>query len=360
MTDICIDIMALTMVPGLGPVGIKRILDNGNGSRDELKAERARFGDISPELEEELEYMKTEGIRVVCCLDAEYPSRLRDIYDPPPVLYYKGDLESLNGNTAAVVGSRRCSMYGLRMAEKLSYDIAERGVTVVSGMARGIDQAAHRGALKCGGNTIAVLGSGFRHVYPAGSEKLVEDIVSHGAVVTEFSSRTEPSRSTFPRRNRIVSGMSEGVVVVEASRRSGAMITVDLALEQGREVFAVPGRADLYTSRGTNFLIQNGAKLVTCAEDILEEMDMEPVIEQKKQDIRISGDQGIREISDEEKAILEVLGIGDPVHLDHIIESSGADIKKLHHIMLRLEMRGLVKKLAGMRYVLARKQPVAS
>jgi DNA processing protein len=355
--------MALSMVPGLGPVGIKRILDKISGSREELKIERARFGDVSGELESELAYMKEEGIRTVCCLDAEYPSRLLDIYDPPSVLYYKGDLTVLNCNAAAVVGSRRCSMYGLRMAEKLSYDLAERGVTVVSGMARGIDSAAHRGALNGGGNTVAVLGSGFRHVYPGGSEKLVEDIQAHGAVVTEFSSRTQPSRSTFPRRNRIVSGMSEGVVVVEASRRSGAMITVDLALEQGREVFAVPGCADLYTSKGTNFLIQNGAKLITCVDDIIEEMDMGRVIERTKQDIRISGDQGIREIGeldDDERSVMTALAAEEPVYLDQIIEASGTDIKKVHHIMLRLEMRGLVKKLAGMRYVLARKQPVAS
>jgi len=206
--------------------------------------------------------------------DEKYPEALKNIYSPPRELFYKGDLLKEDSNAVAIVGSRKCSLYGMQVAEKIAFELATRGITVVSGMAKGIDQAAHRGALKAKGRTIAVMGSGFNHIYPAGSEKLAQEIAESGAVITEYSANTKPLRMNFPKRNRIISGLSNGIVVVEAAEKSGSLITVDFALDQGKDVFAVPGRIDSAVSRGTNLLIQNGAKMVVNIDDILSELNV--------------------------------------------------------------------------------------
>ena len=202
-----------------------------------------------------------------------YPVLLCKIYDPPATLHVRGRLEALQGPAVAFVGSRRASRYGLRIAERLGYELARSGLTVVSGLARGIDAAAHRGCLRAGGVTVAVLGSGLGRIYPPEHEGLGQQIVRRGAVVSEFPWDANPLPGNFPRRNRIISGLSYGVVVVEATQRSGALITADQALEQGREVMAVPGEIDCTTSEGCHKLLQAGAKLVTCVEDILEEVE---------------------------------------------------------------------------------------
>lgn len=206
--------------------------------------------------------------------DDSYPERLSQIYDPPSVLYYKGSFFAEDLNAVAIVGSRKCSSYGLKMAAEIARGLASRGITVVSGLARGIDIQAHKAAIASGGRTIAVMGSGFAHIYPPEAKSLVGDIISCGAVITEYDYGVKPLKWNFPKRNRIISGMSIGVVVVEAEEKSGALITADFALEENREVFAVPGRADLDTSKGTNALIQSGAKLVTRAEDVLDEINI--------------------------------------------------------------------------------------
>jgi DNA processing protein len=213
-------------------------------------------------------------IRIIHLRDEKYPEALKNIYSPPRELFYKGDLLKEDSNCVAIVGSRKCSLYGLQMAEKIAFELASRGITVVSGMAKGVDQAAHRGALKAKGRTIAVMGSGFNHIYPSGSEALAQEILESGAVITEYTADTRPLRMNFPKRNRIISGLSKGVVVVEAAEKSGSLITVDFALNQGRDVFAVPGRVDSPVSRGTNLLIQNGAKAVMNVDDILNELDL--------------------------------------------------------------------------------------
>ncbi|MBD3425761.1 MAG: DNA-protecting protein DprA [Candidatus Omnitrophica bacterium] len=285
------DILALSMVPGLGPRRIAMLLEEADDTEDIFSMTDQRLQSVlgrafrnkdllrgarnSEDFAEEMEYITSRGIRLLCPGQKGYPGALREIYDPPAVLFIKGQFRPEDANAVAVVGSRRCTSYGERMARELASGLAEAGITVVSGMARGIDTASHEGALRAGGRTIAVMGSGFRHIYPPEAEELAERIAERGAVLTEYPSRQSPTRRSFPQRNRIISALCKGVVVVEAAARSGALITADFALEHGREVFAVPGRADFATSRGTNMLIQNGAKLVTRVEDILEEIRLD-------------------------------------------------------------------------------------
>ena len=292
----------------------------------------------------------TEDVYPVRYGDAAYPEALKNIYDPPSVLYCKGSLLEGDADAVAVVGARLCSFYGMQMAEKLAFGLAKRGVTVVSGMARGIDTAAHRGALKAGGRTIAVMGSGFDHIYPPGSEELARKIAANGAVITEYSADIHPSRATFPRRNRIISGLAKGVVVVEAARRSGAMITVNLALEQGKEVFAVPGRADARASAGTNLLIQEGAKLVLDVDDILEELDI------PAREGRASGRPSARadeaELSGRERDVADLLRGKGAMHVDVISGMAGIGPADLPEALLRLELAGVAKALPGGRYII--------
>jgi len=214
-----------------------------------------------------------EGIRVLTLESPDYPSNLKNIYDPPPVLYLKGSLLPDDTLALGVVGSRTATAYGLKTAQELALGLASRGITVVSGMARGIDTMAHTGALAGGGRTIAVLGSGIDVVYPPENKRLYEKIQKSGAVISEFIPGTKPLAGNFPARNRIISGLSLGVIVVEAAEKSGSLITADFALEQGREVFAVPGNISSGQSVGTNNLIKQGAKIVTRIEDILEEFE---------------------------------------------------------------------------------------
>lgn len=369
------DIIALSLVPGIGPRRIKALFEKAGSAEEIFRMPLPVLSGIlrlspeavsgirsvrnSEEYAEELAYIEREGIRPVCYEDEDYPAQLRDIYDPPAVLYCRGKMLPEDANAVAIVGARKCSLYGIQMAEKLGSDLAERGITVISGMARGIDSAAHRGALKAGGRTIAVMGSGFRHIYPAGSEKFMRAISESGSVITEYPSQTMPSRSTFPRRNRIISGMSKGVVVVEAARKSGAMITVDLALEQGKEVFAVPGRADFHVSGGTNALIQGGAKLVMGVDDILEELGMIVQEPRAKDEHDTKTEHDIkteRELGEEERGIIGILQERENAHIDILSGASGIDLARLPEILLKLEMKGLIKALPGGSYIIGRKK----
>lgn len=299
----------------------------------------------------ELEYMEREGIRAVSRGDAEYPGLLKEIHDPPPVLFVKGAFLPDDADSVAIVGSRDASAYGLRMAERLAFDLALAGITVVSGMARGIDSAAHKGAMKAGGRTIAVMGSGFRHIYPSESGKLVQEISAQGAVVTEFPSDVGPLKYNFPKRNRIISGLSKGVVVVEAAAKSGALITADFALEQGREVFAVPGMADSGMSGGSNRLIKDGAKLVTSAGDIMEEIKM--TFPERAKD-RGAGTQRVipLNLSDEERVVADILEEEPGAHIDVLVERSGLG-RKACEVLLRMEIKGIVTASAGKTYTFA-------
>jgi len=242
----------------------------------------------------ELELAAKEHIRIVSIFDESYPTNLKNIFSPPILLYVKGKLLTRDVAGVAMVGSRRPTPYGRLTAERLSAELAGRGITVVSGMARGIDTATHKSALKAGGRTIAVLGSGLDIIYPAENRALAEQIASSGAVISEFPMGTRPLRKNFPRRNRVISGLSLGVVVVEAAQKSGSLITAGFALDQGREVFAVPGKIDSYASKGTHSLIKQGAKLVEDSEDIIEEL--RPILKEGvvRQDV-CQGEEGVGE-----------------------------------------------------------------
>ena len=339
----CNDLIALSLVPGLGPRKIMALEEEGR------IADEAKHAKLSREFLEEVEYIEKEGIRPICWSDDGYPEDLKNIYDPPSVLFCKGELLSVDSNAVAIVGARRCSEYGLKVAEKLAFDLAQNGATIISGMARGIDTAAHRGALKAKGRTVAVIGSGFKHVYPPGSEKLMSLITENGAVLTEYPSGTFPAKGNFPRRNRIISGMAKGVVVVEAATKSGAMITVNFALEQGRDVFAVPGRIDTLTSSGANKLIQDGAKLVTNADDIMEELGIEKTEKtapeaEKKEALTLRGQE-----------VLEAIRMSkeDYIHIDQIYYHTNIGLRELSKILLDLELKGLIRQHPGaMRYKL--------
>lgn len=297
-------------------------------------------------------------IRKITIGDAEYPKNLKNIHRPPRALYVNGALLAGDGMAVALVGSRRPSYYGLEACEKLAYDLALKGVTIISGMARGIDSAAHRGALRARARTIAVLGSGHGHIYPPENIKLYDEIAKTGAVISEFENDTEPLPHNFPQRNRIISGLSLGVVVVEAARNSGALITADFALEQNREVFAVPGRISSQTSAGTNALIKDGAKLVQTADDILEELEnfkLAPVPEER---IRTANEAITKKtkayvynsLTESERKIYKVLS-DQPLYIDDILERSQLDAAKGSKALLGLEIKRLARQMAGKQYI---------
>lgn len=301
------------------------------------------------DIDKEFICAKKSGIKIVFRDDDDYPSWLKNIPDPPIVLYVKGQIKQQDRFGIGIVGSRRASFYGLSAAERFASGLAAKCVTVVSGMARGIDTYAHRGALKQGGRTIAVIGSGFNNIYPQENKKLAEEISACGAVVSEFPMDTLPLPQNFPRRNRVISGLSRGVLVVEAAQNSGALITADFALEQGREVFALPGKVDSDTSFGTNALIKQGAKLVSCVDDILEEFVL-PAAEKKKDKPALSAAEDFGADNDEERAVYGYVG-AQPSQLDELVEKTKMDIPKISGILLRLQLKRRVKELPGKQYI---------
>ena len=280
--------------------------------------------------------------------DASYPEALKHIHKPPSRIFIVGEILEEDKNAIAIVGTRRPSFYGIEAAEKLSYALATLGITIVSGMAKGVDAAAHRGAIKAGGRTIAVMGSGHDNIYPPEHKKLYEEIRKHGAVVTEFPIGTEPERHNFPLRNRIISGMSKGVVVIEAPAKSGALITAGFALEQGREVFAVPGNINSLKSAGSNRLIKDGAKLVENVEDILEELRYVLDIEVERSDAggQIPEAGKKEELSLEESRIYGFLS-KTPTSIHDITRKLNAPPQDISKIILALELKKLVKTLPG-------------
>lgn len=287
--------------------------------------------------------------KVLTYKDKDYPINLKYIFDPPQTLYVSGNIVQEDNLAIAIVGSRRATYYGLKNAEELSFGLATRGITIVSGLARGVDSAAHRAALKAGGRTIAVLGSGLNMIYPSENKELSEKIAKSGAVISEFALDTPPYGANFPKRNRIISGLSLGVIVVEAARKSGALITANCALEQGREVFALPGKIDSLTSSGTHNLIKEGAKLVESIEDVIEELEALRFLQ-----INQSADKEKIEVEldlpDEEKQVYVCLGIA-PLHIDDIIQRSAFSYGKLLTTLLKLEHRKLIREMPGKLFV---------
>jgi DNA processing protein len=297
-------------------------------------------------LDAEMEKLEKYGVKVLTFRDPDYPARLKEIYDYPPVLYIRGKLLPQDEWCLAVVGTRRSTVYGRQAAEELAGDLARNKITIVSGLARGIDSVAHQSALAAGGRTIAVFGCGLDIVYPAENAALARDITRQGALLSEFPLGTRPRADNFPRRNRILSGLSLGVLVVEADDTSGAMITAHLALEQNREVFAVPGSILSPASRGTNHLIQEGAKLVRGYTDILEELNLTAVAQQMEL-------TELLPTTETETRLLKQLS-AEPTHIDEVCRSSGLPIATVSSTLAMMELKGLVKQTGNMNYTLSR------
>ncbi|HUX08351.1 MAG TPA: DNA-processing protein DprA [Acidobacteriota bacterium] len=314
----------------------------GSGAANGITARAGREA-----AEREAEILEREGIGLVSFESEDYPHLLKEISDPPPVLYCRGRLDLAEKPAVAMVGSRQSTAYGEQVAQRLAGDLAARGVAVVSGMARGIDQKAHIGALEAGGRTIAVIGSGLGNIYPPRSEKLVEAIAESGAVISEFPFDTPPSKGTFPQRNRIISGLCHATVVVEAGERSGALITARFALEQNRELLAVPGPISGRMSIATNYMIKKGAKLVQRVDDIIDELPAEA-----RRALMQPTDKGPPpELNDAEAQVLELLSVDTPQHIDIIARLAGMATGDLSLTLLSLEMKSLVRQLPGAEYV---------
>ena len=299
---------------------------------------------ISPEVE--LERLERFGVKPITCKDPAFPTRLKEIYDTPPVLYIKGNITPEDEWSIAVVGTRRATIYGREVTDRLVADLVHNRITIISGLARGIDSIAHRTALDSGGRTIAVFGCGLDTIYPPENAKLAQEIMERGALVTEYPLGTRPKAENFPRRNRIMSGMSLGVLVAEAGEGSGAIITANQALEQNREVFAVPGSILSPASRGTNRLIRDGAKLVSDVEDILEELNLSMIPKQMEMKELIPRDET-------ESLILKYIS-SEPTHIDEVCRSSSLPIATVSSTLAMMELKGLVRQMGGMNYILAR------
>jgi len=298
----------------------------------------------------ELELIDKNEIKIITYQDELYPAKLMNIYDRPPFLYVRGNLNK-NDINIAVVGSRLASTYGKYTTEKISRELALKGLTIVSGMARGIDSVAHRGALTAHGRTIAVLGSGLDVIYPPENKKLFTDIIQNGAVISEFPPGTPPLSANFPTRNRIISGMSYGVVIVEAGEKSGSLITARLALEQGREVFAVPGSIDSAGSRGTNKLIKQGAKLIENIDDILEEIfpQFDGTIVLKPPSVsnsEVIAAKPAEILSTVDQKIISYIS-GSRVHIDDLISSTGLSSADILGALTTLELKGIIQQHSG-------------
>lgn len=323
----------LEMIPGIGGKTVSNILDKRY--RDNLSTYMNRLKEL--------------GVGISCITDNNYPASLKIIHDPPFLLYVRGTLQDHGRKAIAIVGSRKATEYGKNMAYGLAYELACRGIIIVSGMARGIDTQAHKGALDAGGRTIAVLGCGVDICYPPENRDLMNKIINSGTVISEFPLGAVPIPGNFPARNRIISGLSMGVVVIEAGEKSGSLITVDFALEQGKDVFAVPGNAINQESKGTNRLIKEGAKMVTCIEDILEEFGETVQLSAVKTGFRVEHDLNL---DDHEKHIVRNIGT-EPTHIDTIMKKTGYNIQKVNSIITMLELKGILKQLPGKFFIRA-------
>lgn len=293
-----------------------------------------------------LQQLAGNDINICCVEDDDYPDLLRSIFDPPYLFYYRGEISILNRLCISIVGSRAATNYGKAIARRFGSELAKQGITVVSGMARGIDTQAHFGALDAGGKTVAVMGSGLDIVYPPENRNLYERIGENGLLLSEFAPQTRPEPGNFPMRNRTIAGLSRGVVVVEARQKSGALITADFALEQGRDVFAIPGQINSKNSEGTNYLIQQGACLVTSIENILEECDFsrdENVSAIRQNEIQFDLDA-------EELAVLDALG-HEQLHFDTLLVNTNLSIGLLSTLLLRMDLKGIIKSLPGNYYL---------
>lgn len=354
--------MVLKAIPDISDNLYKRLVEEFGSPKEVFEAKEKELAQV-PEIRrdvvraimggkvdvtEELERIKRHKIDIITLNDESYPESLKAIYDPPPLLYVKGKIKREDRNAIAIVGSRRATTYGRLTAQRLSSQLAAQGITIVSGMARGIDSEAHKGALAVGGRTVAILGCGIDVVYPPENRALEERIASSGAVITEFPFGTRPFAGNFPKRNRIISGLSLGVIIVEAAQKSGALITARLALEQGREVFAVPGSATSPYSKGTHNLIKEGAKLVGDIDDILEELESLIQVRRGKEK---EAKEFLKPVLLKEEEIIYGLITQEPKHIDFLIQESKLSAQKVTGILMNLQLKGLIKELSGKNFI---------
>jgi len=353
--------VGFSRMPGIGRVKISQLLEHFSTLEQAWKAstgELRKAGldsksadtivNMRPRisLDAEMESLKRYKVKVLTCDSDTYPQRLREIYDYPPVLYVRGNPLPEDETCLAVVGTRRATVYGRQVTDEIVSDLARNKVTIVSGLAKGIDSIAHRAALEAGGRTIAVFACGLDIVYPAENANLAREIMERGALISEYPLGIRPKADNFPRRNRIMSGLSLGVLVIEAGESSGALITANQALEQNRDVFAVPGSILSPASRGTNRLIQEGAKLVRNHVDILEELNLAMVAQQLE----------MKEIlpTDETESLLLKQLSAEPTHIDEVCRHSRLTPALVSSTLTMMELKGMVKQVGGMNYVLAR------
>jgi DNA processing protein len=311
-------------------------------------AERVAQVRASADLDRCMDQFEAQGISILTWEDEFYPTRLKEIDQPPPVLYVRGALTSEDSWAIAVVGTRRVSAYGRQVTEELASFLAANGVTVVSGLARGVDAIAHQSTLKAGGRTIAVLGCGVDRIYPPEHAQLAEKMIASGAILSDYAPGTPPDASNFPPRNRIISGLSMAVVVVEAGETSGALITAQFAADQGREVFAVPGNILAPQSKGTNRLIAQGAHPMLSARDLLDVLNLTRITEQR----------AVRNVlpGDEIESKLMSLLTHEPLHMDEIRNQTGLPIERVSATLVMMELKGLVRQVGGMNYVAVREE----
>lgn len=353
--------LGFNLVRGIGPARVRRLLDYFGELSAAWEAEAAELQQAGLDrrsvdnllkarsqidLDRVLARVKKAGAQVLTWESPEYPRNLLNIAAPPPVLFVRGMLKPEDEWAVALVGTRRATAYGREVARELATRLAASGVTVVSGLARGIDAVAHRAALDAGGRTIAVLGCGVDQVYPPEHRELAEAITQSGALVSDYPIGEPPDAANFPPRNRLISGLSRGVVIVEAGPDSGALITADFAAEQGREVFAVPGNINQRSSLGPNKLIQQGARMVLSAADILEELNLTLVSEHSEARAALPVDAT-------EQRVLEKLSAG-PTHIDDLGVQLALPIAQLSGTLALMELKGLVRQIGGMNYVVAR------
>ncbi|MFC2045455.1 DNA-processing protein DprA [Chloroflexota bacterium] len=353
--------VGFSIIPGIGPVRLGQLEkyfgnleDAWNATSDDLKQAGLDTGSVRAittwrpkiNLAVELEKLTRFNTKALNWHDHEYPARLKEIYDYPPIIYTRGSLLPEDDWCLAVVGTRRATVYGRQVTEEIVTDLVRNNITIVSGLAKGIDSVAHRAALNAGGRTIAIFACGLDNVYPAENANLARSIMEQGALLSEYALGTSPRPGNFPRRNRIMSGLSLGVLVTEAGETSGAMITAHMALEQNREVLAVPGSILSPTSKGTNRLIQEGAKVVRDYTDILEELNLTAVARQIEM-------TEVLPHSDTESSLLKQLGT-EPTHIDEVCRNSGLPVSTVSSTLAMMELKGMVKQVGAMNYTLAR------
>lgn len=358
--------LGFSLVKGIGPAKVRALWDHFGSlayawQAHEKELQRLGLGAAAIEslintraelhLDQAWEKLQQQGVQLLTWDAPSYPRYLIEIPNAPPVLYLKGNLLEQDQWAVAVVGTRRLTTYGRQVTHELVTGLVRHGVTIVSGLAKGIDAVAHKAALDAGGRTLAVLGSGLDNIYPAENRKLAQRISNgQGAVISEYPMGMPPDARNFPPRNRLISGLSLGVVIIEAGEKSGALITASFALEQDREVFAVPGPINSAASQGTNRLIQEGAKLVTRVEDILEELNLLQIAEQ-------AAIQAVVPDSPEEAVLLNHL-TRQPTHIDELVRMSGLNGATTSSTLMLMELKGVVQQVGGMNYVLLREPDV--